>query len=65
MPEEESKSLVLTAETAGLLILLIETALRLGPIIAQGIESMALPEQTKAEYKVRIRAAQESLPVWE
>ena len=65
MPEEEKKSIVLTPETVGIFVLLIETALRLGPIIAQGIANMNLPEQEKEEYKARIKAAQESLPPWE
>jgi hypothetical protein len=64
MPPEETKAIVFTPETAGLFVLLIETALRLGPIIAEGIANMNLPGQTKEEYKARINAAQESLIPW-
>ena len=59
-----NKSIVLTPETAGVFVLFVETVLRLVPIIAEGIENMSLPEQTKDEYKARIKAAQDSLPEW-
>jgi len=64
MADEQSKGIVFTAEMAGLFVLLVETALKLGPIIAEGIANMSLPEQTKEEYKARINAAQESLIPW-
>jgi len=66
MTEERSLvSIVLTSETAGLIVLLIETALRLSPIIAEAIANMNLSDRTQEEYRARIKAAQDDLPPWE
>jgi hypothetical protein len=60
----ETKAIVLTPETVGLFVLILESIMKLAPIIAEGIEGMALPEQTKEEYKARIKIAQDNLPEW-
>ena len=61
---EQNKTVVLTPEMVGLFLLMLESLLKLAPIIAEGISNMTAPEQTKEEYLARIKAAQDSVTPW-